>query len=96
MSNHRVMMPAALLALSLTLLGCMKPLPEIEVLPVGPDPQVCRPIPKEPEPAGTVVSPVTEEERNATRDHLSSDVASRQWGREGWAIVAIAQRACVP
>ena len=95
MSNLIVMKLAVLCAALSTLTACAPRLPEIEPGPVSIDPQVCVPIPAEPVPAGSIVSPVTKEERDATRDHLTSDVEARAWGRSGWAIVAIAQRACV-
>lgn len=95
MSNLSMMKLAALSAALLILTACAPRLPEIEPGPVSIDPQVCVPIPPEPEPAGSIVAPVTPEERSATRDHLSSDVKARAWGRDGWAIVAIAQKDCV-
>lgn len=96
MKHHRLMLLAAVPALLLTLTACAPRLPEIEVLPYGPDPRVCVPILPEPPPEGSIVIPVTAEERVAVRDHLTSDAASREWGRSGWSIVAIAQRGCVP
>ena len=39
----------------------------------------------EPEPRGTVIAPVTPEEKFIVGEHLDSDSEARQWGREGWA-----------
>ena len=43
---------------------------------------------------GSIVAPVTAEERAAVRQHLQSDAETRAWGERGWERAGIAREAC--
>lgn len=92
------MMKAAVLAASLSLLtSCATrslPPPVKEPSPVAADPRLCVPLEKAPAVVGSIVAPVTAEEREAVRQHLTSDAEVAAWGRRGWDRAAIALRAC--
>lgn len=87
---------SVLCASLLILAACAKPspLPPPVIDPVRPDPRLCAQIEPEPPVAGSIIAPVTEAEREAVRDHLTSDAEARAWGRRGWERVAIARGAC--
>lgn len=91
--------PAAL-CVSLSILGaCAKPSslpvePIAQPAPVAADPRLCAPLEAEPPVAGTIVVPVTAEEREATREHLTSDADARSWGRRGWERASVAGQTC--
>lgn len=84
-----MMRTAVLLASSLILASCATPFPPDpgpieQPAAVAVDPRLCAPAEPEPLIVGTIVAPVTEAERVATRDHLTSDAEGRSWGRRGW------------
>ena len=62
--------------------------------PAAPDPRLCAPLEDAPAVVGSIVAPVTEEEREAVRSHLQSDAAARAWGERGWERAGIARAAC--
>lgn len=82
-------------ASSLILIGCATPSPRpVPVEPDRPDPRLCAPLELEPPVLGSIVAPVTAEEREATRAHLTSEAEARAWGRRGWERSAIARAPC--
>ncbi|MCZ4109521.1 hypothetical protein O3U67_15635 [Brevundimonas diminuta] len=94
-----MMRTVALFAASLILTSCgaRSSLPVETVAPVAPaavDPRLCAPLEAEPPVAGTIVAPVTADEADAVRDHLTSDAEARSWGRRGWERAAVAARRC--
>ena len=86
------------LAVSLCLLtSCATPSippPIEEPAALGVDPRLCVPLEKAPAVVGSIVAPVTEEEREAVRQHLTSDAERSAWGQRGWDRAAIALRSC--
>ena len=92
------MMKTAALAVSLCLLtSCATPSippPIEEPAALGVDPRRCVPLEKAPAVVGSIVAPETAEEREAVRQHLTSDAEVAAWGRRGWDRAAIALRAC--
>lgn len=63
----------------------------------APDPRICGAT-IQPEPAvdGALVAPATEAEREAMRDFLIAEAVARDWGRQGWALAALARAAVCP
>jgi hypothetical protein len=86
---------AALFVISLILTSCAKPSGPIDTPdPVALDPRLCVEALPEPSIKGSVVQPVTEEEREATASFLTSVAAHRDWGRRGWELLGVARSAC--
>jgi hypothetical protein len=55
--------------------------PAIQPTPKRPDPTICAPIPPEPEPAGSLVRPITEAEIQGFDRFLDAEIGVRLWGR---------------
>lgn len=70
--------------------------PIVQPRPPAVDPRLCLPAEPEPPVEGSIILPVTPAEIAAVRDHLTSDQAAREWGREGWERAGIAREACPP
>lgn len=62
--------------------------------PVACDPRLTAPIKPEPPVQGSIVQPVTAEQRAATEAFLTGEAAARDWGREGWDRAAVARDGC--
>ena len=62
--------------------------------PPAPNPIVCLPAKPEPEIRGSIVAPVTAEEREATGLFLSSVAALADWGRQMAVRAEAARQAC--
>ncbi|MGQ2989533.1 MAG: hypothetical protein ACT6RD_11830 [Brevundimonas sp.] len=101
MKSFLTLRGAALIAASLILASCngrssLPVEPVVQPAPVAVDPRLCAPLKPEPPVRGSVILPVTPEEVEAVRDHLTSDAEARDWAREGWDRAAIARLACGP
>lgn len=64
------------------------------VAPVACDPRLTAPVKPEPPVAGSIVQPVTPQERAATGAFLTGEATAREWGREGWDRAALAATWC--
>lgn len=83
-------------ASSLILISCAKPSPPVvePARPIALDPRLCSPIEDAPAVRGSIVAPVTEAERQAVRDYLTSAAEVMAWGRRGWERATVARSAC--
>ena len=81
-------------ALSSLLATCATLSNPAQPAPLAVDPRLCADVKPEPAVEGSIVAPVTDEERTAVEAHLTSDARSRDWGREGWARAALAKALC--
>lgn len=61
---------------------------------MAPDPRICgAAIQPEPDVDGALVAPATDAEREGMRAFLTAEARARDWGRQGWALAALARAA---
>lgn len=77
--------------------ACAKPTkPDLaeQPKPVALDPRICADLKPEPVVTGSIVLPVTPEEKEVVRAFLTGYAAWIAYGREGWARAKIAKQEC--
>lgn len=90
---------AALCLASLILASCgahsgraADPIPP--AAPLACDPRMTADVKPEPPVQGSIVQPVTAEQRAATGEFLDGEARAREWGREGWERAAVGKGWC--
>ena len=86
-----------LLCSAMLLAACNKTLPPPKLAeqpkPIATDPRLCADLKPEPQIQGSLVEPVTPEEKEVTRLLLNSVSEVIAWGRQGWSRAAVAKKA---